>query len=209
MLQDRIDNSEQYRILIDHRNPLCIVLASQAMLEADGPVDPLWHREAGDARSMDALLRWMAIRRDRWQEWGQLAESLGRPAFYAHMRERMEIEPPAECIGTMVTRLDDAHEIAISESMHGPQGLFYQLLYVHRFKSADARDRFYEWLYSDDNIHAVDALAQLGYADGAIALGKALDRIVAVKPAGNRAERRRRAKAEAKSSATRRPRALA
>lgn len=54
MLQDRIDNDEHYRILIDHRNPLRIVLATQAMLEAKGPVEPLWDREAGDARSMAA-----------------------------------------------------------------------------------------------------------------------------------------------------------
>lgn len=209
MLQDRIDNDEHYRILIDHRNPLRIVLATQAMLEAKGPVEPLWDREAGDARSMAALLRWVAIRRDRWQEWGQLAEALGPAAFYQHMRERMDAEPPAECIGTMVTRLDDAHEIAISESMHGPHGLFYQPLYVHRFVSPGARDRFYDWMYCDDNIHAVDALARLGYADGALALGKALDRIAEDRPAGNRAERRRRAKAEAKAANAQRCRAPA
>ena len=68
-----------------------------------------------------------------------------------------------------------------------------------RFASPDARDRFYEWLYSDDNIGAVDALAQLGYAEGAIALGKALDRITELTTAGNRAERRRRAKVEVKA----------
>lgn len=199
MLQDRIDNTEPYRIVIDHRNPLCLVLATQAMLETDGPVEPLWHREAADARSFEALIRWTAIRRDRWQEWGQLAESLGRPAFYEHMRQRMELEPPAECLGTMVTRMDHPAEIMIGESMHGPQGLFNQPLHIHRFASPDGRDRFYEWLYSDDNVHAVEALAQLGYAEGAIALGKALDRIAAVKPAGSRAERRRRAKADAKA----------
>ena len=55
MLQDRIDNDEHYRILIDNRNPLRIVLATQEMLEAKGPVEPLWHREAGDARSMAAV----------------------------------------------------------------------------------------------------------------------------------------------------------
>ena len=128
MLQDRIDNDEHYRILIDSSNPLRIVLATQAMLRAADP----WNR-SGTARRAT---------RGRWTRcgagWrsvatagrsgGQLAESLGRPAFYAQMRERMEIEPPAECIGTMVTRMDDAREIAISESMHCPQGLFHQPL---------------------------------------------------------------------------------
>lgn len=192
MLQDRFNDDEQYRVVIDRHNPLCIVLASQAMLRASGPVEPLWHREAGDERSMDALLRWAAIRRDRWQEWGQLAQVLEPKAFYEHMHERMCHEPPGECIGTMMTRLDDATGIIISEYLHGPQGLFSQPLHIHRFASSAARDRFYEWLYADDHIHAVDALARLGYAEGAIALGQALDRIACVSPVGNRAKRRRR-----------------
>jgi len=200
MLQDRIDNTEPYRIVIDGNTPLRLVLASQAMLEQGGMIEPLWHRDAGDIRSFNALLNWTAIRRDRWQEWGQLAEALGRPAFYQHMRERMEIEPVAECIGTMVTRLDDAQEIAISESMHGPNGLFYQPLYVHRFESSAARDRFYDWMYSDENVSAIDALTILGYADGAIALGDALDRIASVPTVGARAERRRRSKETRKAA---------
>lgn len=164
------DNDEHYRILIDNRNPLRILLATQAMLRWPDPSPP-WHREAGDAGSMDALLRWVAIRRDRWQEWGQLAEDLGPSAFYQHMRERTEAEPPAECIDTMVTRLDAAHEIAIPESMHGPQGPFHQPLYVHRFASSAARDRFYDWMYSDDNGNAVDALARpAAVADPAICI---------------------------------------
>ena len=52
-------------------------------------------------------------------------------------------------------------------------------------------------------------LARLGYADGAIALGKALDRIAEDRPAGNRAERRRRAKAAAKAANAQRSRAPA
>lgn len=201
MLIDRIDNTEPYRIIIDSHTPLRIVLTSQAMLERGGMIEPLWHRDAADVRSFNALLHWTAIRRDRWLEWGQLAEALGRPAFYQHMRERMEIEPPAECIGTVVTRLDDPAEILIGESMHGPQGLFTQPLHSHRFASPAARDRFYEWMYSDDNVHAVNALCQLGYAKGAIALGDRLDEIAASSPADTRAERRRRAKAAAKAGA--------
>lgn len=199
MLLERFNDDEKYIVLIDNHNPLRVVLASRAMLEAKGSVEPLWHREAGDARSMAALLRWVAIRRDRWQEWGLLAEHLGPDAFYKHMRDRMELDPPGECMGTMVTRLDDDTGIMIAESMHGPQGLFNQPLRVHRFASAAARDRFYEWLYADDNIHAVNALARLGYADGGIALSEALDRIAAVPPVGNRAERRRQATAAGKA----------
>jgi len=201
MLQDRIDNdSEPYRILIDSHHPHRLLLVTRAMLERRGEVEPLWHRDAADARSFKALIQWTAIRRDRWQEWGQLAECLGHRAFYQHMRERMEIEPVAECIGTLVTRRDDPVEIMIGESMHGPLGLFTQPLYVHRFASPAARDRFYDWLFADENVHAMNDLAALGYADGALALGKALDRIADKRPVGNRAERRRQSKVTSKAA---------
>lgn len=209
MLQDTIDNdSEPYRIIIDGRHPHRLLLVSRAMLEQRGEVEPLWHRDAADTRSFKALTRWTAIRRDRWQEWGELAESLGHRAFYQHMRERMEIEPPAECLGTMLTRMEDPAEILIAESMHGPQGLFTQPLYVHRFASPTARDRFYDWLYSDDNVHAMNELAMLGYQDGATALGEALDRIASEPIVGSRAERRRRAKS-ARKAARRQPSTVA
>lgn len=201
MLPPFIDNTERYRFVIDRRNTLCIVFATQAMLEANGPVTPLWHREAGDARSLDALIRWVAVRRDRWQEWGRLAEALGAEAFYAHMRERMAVEPIAERTATIVQRQDDPNEILIGEMMHGPQGLFVEPLYVHRFATPEALAAFYDWFNAEQNYQDVEGLVRVAFGEGTAVLGGILDKIAAsTGSAITRAERRRRAKAANKAA---------
>lgn len=202
MLLSHIDNTEPYRFVIDRRSTLCIVLVTQAMLQQNGMVEPLWHREAGDARSLDALIRWVAVRRNRWTEWGQMAETLGRPAFYQHMRERMDAEPIAERTGSVLQQLDDPTGIMIGDVMHGPQGIFIQPLYHHRFASAAARKAFYDWFYSGENHEDIETLIQVAFVHGTAVLGGMLDDIAAsadVK-ALPRAERRRRAKATKKAA---------
>lgn len=201
MLLSHIDNTEPYRFVIDRRNTLCIVFATQAMLEFNGPVAPLWHREAGNAQSLDALIRWVAVRRDRWQEWGRLAEALGREEFYQHMRQRMEAEPPALCTGTVVQCQDDPVEVMFGGMMHGPQGLFLEPLYTHRFASPEARDSFYGWLWSDGNHELADSLVHIAFTAGTAELGRELDRIAADPKPLSRAERRRGAKAETRRAA--------
>lgn len=196
MLPSYIDNTEPYRFVIDRRNTLCIVFATQAMLTTNGPVVPLWHREAGDARSLNVLIRWIAVRRDRWQEWGRLAEALGAEGFYAHMRERMAAEPIAECTGTVVKRRDDPVEILISDLMHGPHGIFLEPLYLHRFATPEAREAFYDWFLAGDNHESIEALVGVAFSDGTAVVGALLDRLAETAPAPlKRAGRRRRTKA--------------
>ncbi|MDH7971286.1 hypothetical protein QH494_03760 [Sphingomonas sp. AR_OL41] len=201
MLLSHIDDTEPYRFVIDRRTTLCIVFATQAMLEHNGMVEPLWHREAADARSLDALVRWVAVRRNRWLEWGQMAEALGQPAFYQHMRDRMEIEPIAERTGTMVQKRDDPAEILISDMLHGPQGMFTEPLYLHRFRSAAARKAFYDWFYSGENHEDIEALVQVAFAHGTEVLGRILDEIAASANSTSRVPTgRRRGKATQKAA---------
>ena len=201
MLPTYIEVNEKYRFVIDNRNSLCVIFATQAMMNAKVPTEPLWHREAGNDESMRALVRWVGIRRAHWQEWGRLAEAIGRDAFYRHMHDLMTAEPPALCTGTVVQRQADPREIAIGEMMHGPAGLHLEMLCRHRFASPAACDRFYEWFLTDRNCDLADPLLQIAYSQGTAALGQVLDELATdgAKPL-SRAERRRQAKAAAKAA---------
>lgn len=200
MLLPHIDNTEHY-LIISHRESFSLRLVTQTMLKQTSRVDALWHRVAGDTASFDALLRWCAIRRDRWQEWGQIAEALGRDTFAEHMRERMDAEPVGVCLGTLVRRMADPREILLSDAMQGPQGMFEEPLATHRFASPTVRDRFFEWLFTDDNIDQLNSLSSLGYREGAVALGKSLDEIAATPAAPSPANRRRRSRIKAEQHA--------
>lgn len=177
MLPAQIEENENYKFVIDHRNPLCIVLASQALLAANTPVQPLWHREAGDERSFKALVRWIGVRRSRWQEWGRLAEALGRDRFYHHMAERMALEPIGECTASVMQPLDDPRALMVGEMLNGATGLVTEELYVHRFDTAAKRKQFLDWFYTGDNCAHAATLIQVAYSHGTTVLGEMLDQI--------------------------------
>jgi hypothetical protein len=177
MLPAQIEENENYKFVIDHGNPLCVVLASQALLAANTPVQPLWHREAGDQRSFDALIRWIGVRRARWQEWGRLAEALGRDRFYLHMAERMALEPIRECVASVVQPLDDPRALRIGEMLNGATGMVIEELYVHHFDTAAKRKQFLDWFYTADNCDHAGALIQVAYSHGTTVLGEMLDQI--------------------------------
>lgn len=202
MLPTHIEENEFYTFAVDQRRGHHVVFATQEMMTRNGSVEPLWHREAGDERSLRALRRWVGVRRDRWQEWGRLAECIGTAAFYQHMRDLMAAEPVEECTGTVVQHGDDPQEIILGEMMHGLRGVHIETLYRHRFVSPAARSSFFDWFYTDRNCDLAAGLLQVAYSKGTAELGRRLDELVAdlQKPL-SRAERRRRAKAEAKVKA--------
>jgi hypothetical protein len=192
MLPINIEEDETYKFVVNRERSLCIVFARPEMTIVNGPVEALWHREAADERSLRALIRWAGVRRARWQDWGRLAEEIGREAFYQHMRDLMATEPPAECTGTVVQREDDPQEIVMGEMMHGAAGIHVEELYRHRFPSSAARDAFYDWFCTGRNCDLAADLLQIGFSQGTAALGEVLNEIAAG-PLG-RAERRCRAK---------------
>lgn len=177
MLPAHIEENENYKFVIDHGNPLCIVFASQALLAANASVQPLWHREAGDERSFKALVRWIGVRRARWQEWGRLAEAVGRDRFYRHMHERMAAEPIGECVASVMQPLDDPRALLVGEMLNGPTGLVTEELYVHHFDTPAKRKQFLDWLYTDDNFNHAGTLIQVAYSHGTTVLGEMLDQI--------------------------------
>ena len=202
MLPTHIQENEFYTFVIDQRHGHYVVLTSQEMLSREGPVEPLWHREAADERSFDALLRWVMVRRGRWQEWGQLAEALGPTAFYQHMRERMAVEPLEECTGSVLQREDDPREIVLGEMMHDPRGLHIEELYRHRFASPKARERFFDWFYTDRNCDSTADLLLIALNEGTAQLGRRLDEIATeFRKRHRRAEPRAGAKARARTKA--------
>ena len=198
MLPEHISQDEKYKFVIDNRQGFYIVFVPGYLFGHHTPFEPLWHRQAGDERSFRALVRWVGVRRARWQEWGRLAEALGRNAFYQHMHDLMIAEPVAECVGWTVQGLDDPHEVGMGEMIQGPNGLQTEELYRHRFKSAAARDRFFQWFYSDENFNCAPALLQIGYSRGTAELGKTLDELAEEVPkAQPRAKGKRKLKATA------------
>ena len=178
MLCSHIDPNARHTFAFDQRRGFHILFVTQDML-GHSHFEPHWVREAGDERAFKALLRWISVRRDQWQAWGSLAESVGPAAFYQHMRDLMAAEPVAECVGTLVQRQEDPCEIVLGEMLHGQNGVQMEELYRHRFQSAAAREHFYDWFNTDPNCHSAAALLHIGYAEGTAALGQALDEIAA------------------------------
>ena len=191
MLLTHIDPNARHTFAADRRNGFHLLFVTTDMLK-QSYFEPHWVREAGDERSFAALLRWTSVRRDQWQAWGRLAEAIGREAFYQHMRDLMTAEPIAECTGTVVQRQDDIREIVLGEMLAGTDGVVIEELYRHRFASAAARDRFYDWFYTDRNCDSVAALLQIGYNQGTAALGRALDALAddgAAQPGGKKSRK--------------------
>ncbi|THD35080.1 MAG: hypothetical protein E7773_11505 [Sphingomonas sp.] len=93
-MHQELADTEFYRVVVDPGNSLCVMLTTtQSVNTTSEPAAPLWRWELPDAPSMAALLDWMEVRRDRWQEWGSLAEHLGPGEFHMHMLKRMQTEP--------------------------------------------------------------------------------------------------------------------
>lgn len=181
MLPKKIDYDGPY-VFKGAPDRLHIVFASrEAFLET--PVKALWAREVANLRTLLALQRWVAVRRDLWEDWGRLAETDNRDAIVAHMEKLLAEQPIGEVMGTIVRRIDgDDRLISLGEMVFGAGGLRMEELYRHRFATAQARDRFLDWFHTGDNMQAAEELVHVGFCLGTDAVGRALDRIAVEMP---------------------------
>lgn len=182
MLPKIIDNNEPYTFML-RPDRLSLVFASKHEFEHGGMIQPLWVRETADARALQALLRWVAVRRDLWTAWGKLATAVGHAAMVRHMERLLEASPLGEVVGTFVRRHDDdARAITLGETLAGGAGLAFDTLYVHRFASPQMRERFFAWFNTGNNNRAAEELVHVGYNTGTDTVGELLDRIAAEMP---------------------------
>lgn len=192
MIPKRIDaDTENHHFLIDKRDGFHLVFVSREMKKVS-PFHPHWVGTCGNEESLHAMTRWTAVRRDQWQEWGALAESIGQQAFAAHMRAMFDAEPLARVEGALIQRQDDPAQVGIGEMLYGPHGVRFEVLHVHTFQSAAACERFHSWFNSDCNHRLAEGLVSVAYTAGTDALSATLDEIAAKGPAPKRAPRGRR-----------------
>lgn len=161
---------------IDPQDPLRIIFGPHAILAQEREAEPVWQHETPTVRLLDAMIRWLSLRRDRWDAWGRLAELVGPPAIVKHMRQEMAAEPVATRPCTVIQYPDDPTYLLIGEMTHGAHGFAVQPLHQHRFATAAARERFRNWLDMSGD-EGLDALLRGTLLAGATSVAAAIDRI--------------------------------
>ena len=193
MLMNHIDEDEKYQFVANTGDRLHLVFATRETIEQVGRVKmPLWSREAGDDRTLRAMVRWAAQHRAQWQEWGRLAEAIGHDGFREHIDRLWAEEPPALTLGETVTVDEDPAVLVLGEMVDGPDHHRFQTLYAHRFPSAEIRTRFLTWFYAGRNSDVIQQLVGIAYAQGTAALGAVLNDLAANAAAGKAPRGRRR-----------------
>lgn len=177
VLPKSIQYNERYIFVVDRGQGYHLAFVSPEMLSRvkSEPVEPHWYFECGDERSLDAALRWFAVRRSLWANWGRLVTTAGRQVFSRHIAQLMADDPIAEVLGTMVNRDDDPCVMSMGQMLAGPTGLRTEILVQHRFKSAAARDLFFDWFATDRNSDDAGPLLNLAFEKGTDALSAILD----------------------------------
>ncbi len=176
MIQAHIEKNLHHEFQLDDKYGLHMIFVSQDMLGTGKVFNPHWAREFANRASREAVCRWTSHRRDQWQAWGELAEAIGRDAFYKHMEQMMAAEPPELVAGNVVHRCDDDTDVILGEMLHGRQGgTRIEGLHRHRFADAATRDRFYDWLYAGDIQLLSKCLINMIYAEGTAAVSEAID----------------------------------
>lgn len=181
MLPRIIDNTEKYSFMASRNGRLSIGFASAEAFARVGEIPVLWAQEVPDERTLLAMLRWVAVRRHLWDAWGRLAEAVGQQAFGRHMERLLTENPIGEVTGTLVHKVeDDDRAIVLGEVLSTRTGLKTDQLYRHRFGSTLARQRFFDWLYTSDNLSAAEELVLIGFNMGTDAVAEALETIAAL-----------------------------
>ena len=179
MIPARINaDAEQHFFLRDERNGFHVVFVSREA-KKQNPFMPHWVGPCGDKESLDAMVRWMAVRRDQWQAWGELAEHIGGQAFAKHMDTLLKSEPLVRVEAALIQRQDDPTKVGIGEMTYGPAGTRLEILHVHRFQSETACEAFHDWFNTGKNHRQVGAIVEVAYSLGTDELGATLDEIAA------------------------------
>lgn len=168
----------EYSFLVDEGAVLRLIFTSEA-LNAQAqvePTTPLWFREAGDKRSLEALIRWVRFRRSDWPAWGKMALEQGQPALAKMLAELLEQDPPYEAFGVLLQTADDKRELTLGELGSG-RGLAAKVFFTHRFASEELCDAFRNWLLTSNLEGNGAALLEIALNHGTDVVGERMNAI--------------------------------
>lgn len=178
MLPSTYDASE-YSFVLNDTGPFRLFMVSEALTKeaTSRPTEPLWHIEAADKRSLEALKRWVRMRRPLWPQWGRTAERHGRAALARQLDDLLQAEPPAHAVAIFMTTENGSNEISLGEVLDNGRALQRQVFYRHRFASSEARDAFQHWWLANNPEANGWAMLEVALSRGTALLGQALDKI--------------------------------
>lgn len=177
MLPTAIDCNERFRFLTDTRQGHYLLFATTEMITQQGGRAPLWHMECADQKSVEAALRWVEFRRDQWPAWGAMVTTKGFNTFRKHLAKLMKKEPIEAVLAGVVQKLADPCEIALGHLLGRGDNLRTDIVYRHRFATAEVRRRFFKWFNRGLESSKADELIAIGFKSGTTALSEALDDI--------------------------------
>ncbi len=169
----------EYSFLIQKGQPNRLAFVSDKLQERarTQPTEPLWYLEVSTQRTLDALTRWVRVRRAEWPAWGELAETSGRPALATLMSKLLQEEAPAEVTGMLIENGNRENQLTLGEILAGSEGISQRIFYTHCFRGADERDAFRHWLLSNNPEGNGNALLEIALNDGTGRLAAKMDEI--------------------------------
>lgn len=179
MLPASYDDNAAFAVLCDFRQGLQFVLVRNEMLDPPMPAEPLWALRFGDQRSFEAAFHWFAVRRGRWQKWGELAKKRGPEALSAHMAELISREPIGEVLGAIIRGAPGSRMLSLGVMVVTHAGTRREIFYKHRFSTSDERERFINWFCSNASDGSPERLMDLAVREGTGALATKLEEIAA------------------------------
>lgn len=171
-----------YRFRIDDRNGIKRLLMVTVAMEEQAksrPMEPLWWREMGDDRTLNAVVNWLRLRRQSWQEWGDMATGQGREVLAEHLQSLLEQEPPVEVTGMLIEASEDEHQLSLGDLAVTPSGLSKRVYYTHTFADPQRRKAFHEWLLANNPEGNGNAMLDMALDSGTAKLAVLMDEIAA------------------------------
>lgn len=169
-----------HSFMVDDRKQIRVLLVSEALTAQarTTPTEPLWFMEIHDRGTLEAVLRWLRVRRALWSSWGKLGETLGRGALAIHMDKLLKAEPPAQVVGFMFETVEEHDdELVLGELLATAGGLQKCVYHRHCFADAELRTSFQDWLLNNDPEGNGAALLEVALNSGAAKLSELINKI--------------------------------
>lgn len=170
-----------YRFHVVTQGGLKVLLANDDLIERAKTTStaPLWYMEIGNQESLDAVLRWLRVRRAEWPAWGKLAESKGHRALDKVLRKLMQKDAPAASVGILVRNGEADNELTLGEVLGAGSGLSERIYHVHSFADEEHRNAFRDWLLTNNPQGNGDALLEVGLNEGTSSMSELINKIAA------------------------------
>ena len=177
MLIKQVPAFEATNFMLSSEQERTLLFVTRSSADANAPAALHWSITASDAPSLEALARWVHIRRDRWANWANTAAIMGPALFNAYMRGRLAEEGVPVRTGTMVRFDFDPRKVEFGEhtQLDGVPGK--EVLYTHTFKSVAAAKRFFDWFRTGENSEESPAMMHRAIMQGTDTLSARLEEI--------------------------------